>query len=494
MNERFERMYHLFMAEQAGILAAELKEEQPCPVCGSRIHPDPASLTEQAPDQQAVNQAREKSEAAREKRQKYMDSFQHQNGIYQEMQAAVSREGKLLLGEDWKDDIEYVRILEQQFQKKEKELAGEYLQAESKMQELDHIEKLKAELETQIETGTAEAQKLNEQILQLTQKKMILDGEISALKGQLVYTSREEAETVLVDNQNKLNQLDQAAADAGKKSRKLDNDYEHLSGRLQAAIEEEVKALQTVEQNRQLIKNTSDILSLETLEQQLEALTEKKETEENKCHEYYALQAGNASVRDSIKEIRQEYESLNGEYQIRQNLSHTANGSLAGNVKIDLETYVLRYYFKQIIDAANRRLVQMNGRQFLLQCTSMENLGSRGETGLNLDVCSLVTGGVRDVRTLSGGESFMAALSMALGMADMIGRMAGAVQIDTMFVDEGFGSLDDTSREQAVRILQQLAGERRIIGIISHVSELRDCIDCQLRVKKTKKGSTAAWE
>lgn len=88
----------------------------------------------------------------------------------------------------------------------------------------------------------------------------------------------------------------------------------------------------------------------------------------------------------------------------------------------------------------------------------------------------------------------MAALSMALGMADMISRMAGAVQIDTMFVDEGFGSLDDTSREQAVRILQQLAGDRRIIGIISHVSELRDCIDCQLKVKKTKKGSTAVWE
>lgn len=397
MNERYERMYHLFMAEQAGILAAALKEEQPCPVCGSFVHPGPASLTEHAPDQQTVNRAREESESAREKRQQYMDSLQHQNGIYQEMQEAVNREGKLLLNEQWQDNAEYIRTLEQQLQEKGKELGEELHKAEEQMQELEQLEKLKAELEKQIELETSGEQKLNEQILQLTQQKMTLDGEISALKGQLVYASRGEAEAVLIENQNKLRLLDQAADDARKNSQKLEKDYEHLSGRLQAALEEETKALQAVEQSRKLIKNTSDDLNLETIDRQLMELTEKKETAENECHEYYAVQAGNESVRDSIKEIRQDYESLNGQYQIRQNLSRTANGSLAGNVKIDLETYVLRYYFKQIIDAANRRLVQMNGRQFILKCTSMENLGSRGEAGLNLDVCSLVTGGIRDV-------------------------------------------------------------------------------------------------
>ena len=123
----------------------------------------------------------------------------------------------------------------------------------------------------------------------------------------------------------------------------------------------------------------------------------------------------------------------------------------------------------------------------------MENLSSQGQAGLDLDVYHLVNDSVRDVKTLSGGESFLAALAMALGLADIVQNSAGAISLETMFVDEGFGSLDDMARERAIRILQELAGEKALVGIISHVNELKEQIDCQLYITKTDRGSHARW-
>ena len=123
----------------------------------------------------------------------------------------------------------------------------------------------------------------------------------------------------------------------------------------------------------------------------------------------------------------------------------------------------------------------------------MEHLGRQGEAGLDLDVYDLVTDKIRDVKTLSGGESFLAALSMALGMADVIQNTAGKVHLDTMFIDEGFGSLDDEARDRAIGILNELAGDTRLVGIISHVAELKEQIDRKLVIKKGDKGSHARW-
>ena len=176
-----------------------------------------------------------------------------------------------------------------------------------------------------------------------------------------------------------------------------------------------------------------------------------------------------------------------------ENLSRTANGSLSGTVKMDFETYVQRQYFRQIIHAANQRLVRMTSNEFILQCREEGNLSSQGQAGLDLDVYHMASASVRDVKTLSGGESFMASLAMALGLADIVQNTAGAIRLDTMFVDEGFGSLDDTAREQAIRVLHDLAGDKRLVGIISHVNELKEQIDCKLQVTKTEKGSQAKW-
>ena len=136
----------------------------------------------------------------------------------------------------------------------------------------------------------------------------------------------------------------------------------------------------------------------------------------------------------------------------------------------------------------------MNGGEFLLRCRSVEDLSGRGQTGLDLDIYHVASDTTRDVKTLSGGESFMASLSMALGLADIVQRTAGAIHLETMFVDEGFGSLDDQAREQAIRVLNNLADGNRLVGIISHVNELKEQFDCKLIVTRSDQGSLVHWE
>lgn len=185
-------------------------------------------------------------------------------------------------------------------------------------------------------------------------------------------------------------------------------------------------------------------------------------------------------------EVMHQYEKLNGLYQL-----------LSGNKKnsrMDIETYVQRHYLEQILEAANQRFQDMSAGQFELRMCDIDKAGTGKNRGLDLMVYSAVTGKVREVRTLSGGESFMAALSLALGMADQIQESSAAINLDMMFIDEGFGSLDEHSRDQAVKVLQNMAEGEKLIGIISHVTELKQEIEDQLIVTKDDKGSHTRWQ
>jgi exonuclease SbcC len=170
-------------------------------------------------------------------------------------------------------------------------------------------------------------------------------------------------------------------------------------------------------------------------------------------------------------------------------LSNTANGNIAGKEKIMLETYIQMTYFDRIISRANLRLMMMSGGQYeLKRRTSAEN--NRSQSGLELDVIDHENGTERSVKTLSGGESFQASLSLALGLSDEIQSSAGGIHLDTLFVDEGFGSLDEEALQQAIRALASLTEGNRLVGIISHVSELKLQIDKQLVVTKNRTGSS----
>ena len=174
-------------------------------------------------------------------------------------------------------------------------------------------------------------------------------------------------------------------------------------------------------------------------------------------------------------------------------LYRLVTGKVPGS-RMDLETYVQRYYLERILYAANLRFSEMSAGQFELRMYDLDKAGEGKNKGLDLMVYSSVTGKEREVRTLSGGESFMAALSLALGMADQIQERSAAVNLDVMFIDEGFGSLDDHSRNQAVRVLMNMAGGSKLIGIISHVTELKQEIDNQLVVTKDDEGSHVSWQ
>ena len=172
-------------------------------------------------------------------------------------------------------------------------------------------------------------------------------------------------------------------------------------------------------------------------------------------------------------------------------LSNTANGNVSGKDKIMLETYIQMTYFDRTLRRATLRLMTMTGGQYeLVRKISAAN--QKSQSGLELDVIDHYNGTKRSVQTLSGGEAFKASLALALGLSDEIQASAGGICLDTMFVDEGFGSLDEESLNQALRALSDLTEGSRLVGIISHVSELKERIDKQIIVIKERAGGSHA--
>lgn len=204
------------------------------------------------------------------------------------------------------------------------------------------------------------------------------------------------------------------------------------------------------------------------------------------------LHSDNAKVLKDLREGRDPLAKACKATNTAQHLSDVMAGTESGN-RMNLETFVQRSYMEKILCDANRRFRDMSNGQFELKLINVEDAGEGKNKGLDLEVYSIVTGKTRSVNTLSGGESFMAALSLALGMADQIQAATAAIHLDVMFIDEGFGSLSDNARNEAVNILKEMAGKQRQIGIISHVSELKDEIENQLIVKKDDRGSHISW-
>jgi len=210
---------------------------------------------------------------------------------------------------------------------------------------------------------------------------------------------------------------------------------------------------------------------------------------EQRQRQRHVLLQTDEGILGQLKKSRKKMGQVDEAYQTLAVLSDTANGELRGRQKLAFEQYIQAVFFGQIICEANKRFSVMTEGRYLLK--RRENAGNlRSQTGLDLDVFDYYTGRRRNVQSLSGGEAFKASLSLALGLADVVQRYAGGVQLDTVFIDEGFGSLDRESLDQAIRILNELAGSRRLAGIISHVEELKERIDRKIIVKKGTAGST----
>lgn len=487
---RYETDYEQFLFAQAGILAEHLNDGEPCPVCGATEHPKPAKLSGGAPSEACIRKEKEESEQAKKDREQCHLAFVAQS---EKTQAAQNK-----CEEQWKRCVEALKAQEQDVT----DAAGPMPDTGQIEALLKQTGKLEAEAHEKAEAARKEdleriqlqkqAEEQKEQLAALaaeveTERKAETSLELAWLEKQkeravwqetLVYADKKEAEDV----KNSLEARLKALQEAETLAQQAYHEWEKTCSLLRGTIAAGEKALKEGKEE-----------DPEALREALEEKSGLQKAAEKRLAELHSENGVNEAVLTELKKYAAQRKDMEQEAAVLEILSKTANGRLGGMAKLDLETYVQRQYFRQIIAQANRRLVVMSQGQFVLKLKDSESAGKSKNEGLDLSVYSLVTDTVRDVKTLSGGEAFMAALSMALGLSDIVQRTAGAVHLDMMFIDEGFGSLDDGAREQAIRVLRDLAGENGVVGIISHVAELKDGIEKKLIVKKTERGSTVSW-
>lgn len=458
-SKEYEQLNASFIRAQVGIIAATLEDKKPCPVCGSTVHPSPAKILDEDVTESRVKEAREKRNKA--------------ESLMQDRQ----------------------RIL-QQAQIKENTLLTEITKEGESLFEQFVIGKAREQCREARKTWMEQQQGMEEckSLLKLAQEMTSLIDENTVLASQLPKEDYAAARKKFADKKTELDTLQ-------KTLKKTEKDFQELQQMLlqkKGALETAKELLNGLQKERDVLQQQYDMQVMQNqlagiLPDEQQSYTDIFTVAKEKQQKMLLIMQKNTSAFEQIKQLFIRRRELIQQYEIISRLDKTANGNVAGAVKMDFQTFIQRQYFKKIILEANKRLLRMTNQQFILKCKDIEDIGTQGAAGLDLNVYSLVTDSVRDVKTLSGGESFMAALAMALGMSDIISASVGKIQMETMFVDEGFGSLDEESRNQAITILQELAGNNRLIGIISHVSELKEQIENKLIVRKTDKGSAISW-
>ncbi len=451
-SAQYQQMFDLFLRGQAGILAAQLTEGAPCPVCGSMEHPAPAKSSASLPTEQAVQTARHEQELAQQRAQEsaqLCSGFQsaaeqiRQNPLIREMDAAAAGAELAALQKHLREQEMELRSAQQAQQKEQAALARISGRMESLQAELERLAK-----EIALYSGEFEA---------------ALAASDFASHGDYLAAMCEPATLRKLENELQQYRSDCAAVQAGIKS---------LEQATAGVTETDLTALQNLleEQNAALSATDASMQTLRT------ALSRGRETE----------QQLSAALR--------EQEAMREEWGMISELYKTVSGQQGGGrAKLRLEAYVQQYYFRRVVIRANERLAVLTGGQFVLRCREeAKNLSQ--QSGLDLEVLDRSTGLWRDVSTLSGGESFMASLSLALGLSDVVQEGSGGIQLDAMFIDEGFGTLDDHALQQALALLDKLSDGKRQIGIISHVGALRQRIDRKIVVTKSSAGSRVQLE
>ena len=587
-RKTYENTSDRYVAAQAAILAAGLKDGMPCPVCGSTNHTHPAAMTKDTVTKEELDGAKSKeNECEKEKNnsQKIFEDNKRKKDVafaevkrYYEIcyylgdKADTSLKDKKGYNASIKDktdtdikehenirqqenikDKEYTSFgenktdkLEENVKTKIKEIKKSLTENEQTIEDLyskkeEKLKREKAEKETEAKLKEMEenisdnAEMLNKQSVSVGS----LSTEMEMLKKELSYESSDTALKELENIRNKIEVLEKRKRELDENILKSDRTKSNLNGtikenknqletdrkNLETEYDDFIKVLKEKEFENEEAYNESlvHIESIEIFDRQIQEykeevskvsslisvlddmldgekeidtdvmLQQKAEMEieaerlANENEITVSKLGTNNSVRDKVSKLMEQRGKLNEKYKIISSLNNVANSK-----KIHFQTFVLRQYFNMVISYANKRLAVMTSNGFLLKCRDI-SLTTAGETGLELDVYSPVTGKVRDAHSLSGGEAFMASLAMALGMSDIVQNNSGKTQIDTMFIDEGFGSLSDDVRDKAVKILLDLAGSSRLVGVISHVSELKEQIPSKIIVRKDNDGSHITW-
>ena len=486
--KHYEHMYEAFLKEQAGILAENLSAGCPCPVCGSTVHPDPAKLSDHAVTELEVEQAKKTRAAAEEKRDLAYAAFEAEKTEKQKLAQAVEKEEA--------DFVLAQTIAKQQRKEAEQNYVSlqkiaEQIREKLVYPSLAEAKKQYAAMQKALEAAEQEIAKKRQKVSELAEA-------MNTLKGQKLAEEENQktAKKLAAKTEKEYAKLLEKSGFVSEETYHLAILPERSRSKLEREEKEyESQCLRQQSEQKLLEKQVSGKTYTDTTElnEQLKIEKQALKEAEKTYMELHTAYENDRSVLQNCAVYLEKGKKLESEDQVIKSLSKTANGRLSGSAKIDFETYIQRQYFKQIIHEANKRLLTMSNHQFILKLKEEANTGRKTNEGLDLSVYSLVTDSERDVKTLSGGESFLAALAMALGLSDIVERSAGAIHPDMMFIDEGFGSLDAQSRQQAIEVLAELAGDSRMVGIISHVTELKEQIDRKLVVSRTDKGSRAVW-
>lgn len=479
-GESYRRQHRAFLDDQAGILAAELVENQPCPVCGSLHHPSPAMKTDDAPTRETVEQSQKRWEESKTAMDEAGRKAAALRGTRDSSLQHMEEKAKGLNMPTEPAALKETLMEEQKrFRSKWKEVTGALAASETAAEAKVILEEKLETLQKKQEEDEEAYRKLELESARLQEQIENLSANYSELKETLPYPDRETA---------------------GKAASLLDREIREIREAVQSAEENEQAAAGRIQE----AEGRMDELQKQIREgESAEAMTsaELQENQKQKKDEQLHLQAEakednliwetNSAAAGSIRKLSGEREQAARKYSMLQNLADTANGNLSGKQRIQLETYVQQQLFDRILVRSNTRFRVMSGGQYDL--VRRKEYQKNQQSGLDLDVVDHYNGTTRSVSTLSGGESFMASLSLALGLSDEIQESAGGVQLDALFVDEGFGSLDEETLDQAMKAIQTLAEDGgRIVGIISHVTELQNRIDRQLLVRKMKSGGSTA--
>jgi len=475
----YKHLRKIYMDEQAGIIARDLQDGLPCPVCGSFEHPKPAVMSEGAPSKEELDKA-EKEDKVLEKNASSANIECATGKTNYENKLKLVKESYLKLTKD--DSVSELLELKEKISVQKAEALKELQICNKKLDE----ESARVNQKNKI---TEELPKVQDLLKEKTQSLQTNNEELSAWGARL-----NEKENQAKEFRAKLKFKDIAAAQ--EEISALENQIEEMKEAFENAqknyqeAQEKFTALKSqLEQLEAQLKDTKEI-NAEELKQKLDNLEkERTETNNKKSAVDNRILSNNTALKN-INEHAQELSAIQEKYAYVSALSKTANGNLSGGKeKIKLETYIQMTYFDRIIAHANKRLLIMSDMQYEL-VRKKQAADLRSQTGLELDVIDHYNGGQRSVKSLSGGESFQASLALALGLSDEVRLSAGGIKIDSMFVDEGFGTLDSDALQKAFKALSGITEGNRLVGIISHVDLLKEKIDKQIVVKKARTGGS----
>ena len=486
LRDIYEEMEQAFRDGQAGILAATLTDGEKCPVCGSLAHPDKAKLTDEIPSEEKLNEAKDNASKARDKANE-ASSFLRSRRTFVELikEQLINNAVELFSDSDIDEDKDlFISNLESNIESRKFEITTLRNDINDKLNNEKRRETRKKEIEDNLISEYEKKLKLiDEDIASLNIEIAGINASINEnklkakeIKESLIFSDMSDAEIRRNELTYTLNSIQQLYDIKEQERNQIHDEVTKLTSK----IESLKKSLEGIE-----ITDVTDKKAKKTeLEYKRNDLIKKIQEERTRIRI-------NNNVLENIKDKAESLKETEKNLSYITSLSKTANGDLAGKEKIKLETYIQTTYFDRIIRRANLRFMEMSSGQYELKRQRVAS-DIRGQSGLDLVVIDHYNGTERSVRTLSGGESFMASLSLALGLSEEVQSSSGGVSVDTLFVDEGFGTLDSDSLDLAYKALTNVTEGNRLVGIISHVAELRNKIDNQIIVKKEKSGGSVA--